>query len=41
MFASTTLDTAGLYEAEVEVTTSLGGIQTVYDLLKLQVREQF
>lgn len=41
VFSSTTLDTAGVYEAEVEMTTSIGGIQTVYDLIKMQVREQF
>lgn len=40
-FNPTTLDTAGVFEAEVEVTTNTNQIQTVYDLIKLQVREQF
>ena len=36
-----TLDTAGTFEGEIEVTDSGGGIQTVYDLVKLQVRSDF
>lgn len=40
-FNPTTLDTAGVFEAEVEMTTATNQIQTVYDLIKLQVREQF
>lgn len=40
---STTLNVeAGDYEGEVEVTYQLGqGVQTVYDLLKFKVREDF
>jgi hypothetical protein len=41
IFNASTLDTSGLFEAEIEVTTQGGGIQTVYDLIRLQVREQF
>lgn len=41
VFDQDTLDTAGVFEAEVEYTNSSGSIQTVYDLIKLQVREQF
>ena len=40
-FPSGTLDTAGTFEAEVEVTFAGGGIQTVYDLVKLKVRSDF
>ena len=36
-----TLDTAGTLEGEVEITFSSGGIQTVYDLIKLKVRSDF
>lgn len=33
---------AGEYEGEIEVTFAAGaGVQTVYDLLKFRVREQF
>jgi hypothetical protein len=35
------LDSAGEYEAEIEITFPDGTIQTVYDLLKFRVREQF
>ena len=41
IFDNDTLDTAGVFEAEIEYTGSNGSIQTVYDLIKLQVREQF
>jgi hypothetical protein len=41
VFNPATLDTAGVYEAEVEYQSQTGAIQTVYDLIKLQVREQF
>lgn len=41
LFDAATLDTAGTFEGEIEYTESGGGIQTVYDLIKLQVREQF
>lgn len=40
-FPSGTLDEAGLFEAEVEITYSSGGKQTVNDLLKLKVRDDF
>lgn len=35
------LDTAGEFEAEVEITFADGTIQTVYDTLKFSVREDF
>ena len=31
----------GLFEGEVEVTFSSGGVQTVYDLVKFKVRNDF
>ena len=40
-FPSGTLDEAGLFEAEVEITYSDGNKQTVNDLLKLKVRDDF
>ena len=40
-FPSGTLNEAGLFEAEVEISYSGGGKQTVNDLLKLKVREDF
>lgn len=41
-FPSPALDVAaGLYEGEVQVTFSGGGIQSAYDLLKFRVREDF
>lgn len=40
-FPTGTLATAGTYEGELEVTFSGGGIQTVYDLIKLKVRSDF
>lgn len=40
-FPTGTLDTAGTFEAELEVTFLSGGIQTVNDLLKLKVRSDF
>lgn len=40
-WSSGALDTAGTYEAEIEVTYTNGTIQTVYDLLKLKVRADF
>lgn len=40
-FPSGTLDTAGVFEGEIEITFSDGGIQTVYDLLKFNVRGDF
>lgn len=41
LFSATTLDTAGLFEAEIEFTDSSSRTQTVYDLIKFKVREQF
>jgi hypothetical protein len=41
LFDASTLDTAGVFEGEIEYTSGTGGIQTVYELIKLQVREQF
>lgn len=41
VFDADTLDTAGTFEAEIEYQSATGGIQSVYDLIKLQVREQF
>jgi hypothetical protein len=40
-FPSGTLSEAGVFEAEVEITYSNGGKQTVNDLLKLKIREDF
>ena len=40
-FPTGTLDAAGVFEAEVEITLSSGGIQTVNDLIKLKVRDDF
>lgn len=36
-----TLDTAGLFEAEISVTYTSGRVWTVYEVLKLVVRGQF
>jgi len=40
-FPTGTLDTAGIFEAELEITFPGGGIQTVNDLIKLKVRSDF
>jgi len=40
-FPTGTLDTAGTFEGEIEMTFANGGIQTVYDLFKLKVRSDF
>ena len=40
-FPAGTLDTAGVFEAEVEISYSDGAKQTVHDLLKLKVRDDF
>lgn len=40
-FPTGTLDRAGTFEGELEITFASGGIQTVYDLLKLKVRGDF
>lgn len=37
----TTLDTAGSFEGEIEVTFADGTVQTAYSLLKFTVRSQF
>lgn len=41
IFPTGTLDTAGTFEGEIEITFSNGNIQTIYDLLKLKVRADF
>ena len=40
-FPAGTLDAAGTFEGEIEITFAAGGIQTVYDLVKLKVRGDF
>ena len=40
-FPTTAFPTAGVYEGEIEITFSGGGKQTVNDLLKFKVREDF
>lgn len=40
-FPTGTLDAAGTFEGEIEVTFSGGAIHTVYDLIKLKVRAGF
>ena len=41
-FPAGTLDTAGTFEGEVEITTTSGGAkQTVNDLIKFKVRDDF
>lgn len=40
-FPAGTLDTAGTFEGELEVTFAGGGIQTVHDLIKFKVRSDF
>jgi hypothetical protein len=40
-WTSESLNAAGVYEAEIEMETSGGGVQTVYDLIKLRVRSDF
>lgn len=40
-FPSDTWTTAGIFEGEVEITFSTGGIQTIYDLIKFNVRSDF
>ena len=36
-----TFTTAGVFEGEVEITFSTGGVQTIYDLIKFNVRGDF
>jgi len=40
-FPTGTLDTAGTFEGELEITFSSGGKQTVNDLIKFKVRSDF
>lgn len=40
-FSTSSFPTEGTYEAEIEMTLSGGGIQTVYDLVKFKVRNDF
>lgn len=40
-FTGTPFAADGLYEGEVEITFSDGGIQTMYDLVKFKVRSDF
>ena len=40
-FPTGTLDTAGVFEGEVEIRNSSGGIQTVNDFIKLKIRDDF
>ena len=40
-FPTGTLDAAGTFEAELEITFSTGDIQTINDLIKLKVRSDF
>lgn len=40
-FPAGTLDTAGTFEGELEITFQGGGIQTVHDLIKFKVRSDF
>lgn len=40
-FPTGTWDAAGTFEGEVEMTTSSGGIQTVNDLIRFKVRDDF
>jgi len=41
IFTTSSFPSAGTYEGEIEMTTSSGGIQTIYDLVKFKVREDF
>ncbi len=40
-FPAGTLATSGTFEGEIEITFSNGNVQTVYDLIKLKVRDDF
>jgi len=40
-FPTGTLSEAGTFEGEIEITFATGGIQTVYDFIKLKVRGDF
>ena len=41
VFTNSTFSTAGFYEGEIEITKSDGNIQTVNDLIKFNVRDDF
>ena len=41
IFSSSTLDTTGVLEGEIEITDSASRTQTVVDLIKFKVRAQF
>ena len=41
IFPSGTWTAAGTYEGEIEFTKSNGGVQTVHDLVKFVVRDDF
>lgn len=41
VFGEDTFETAGIYEAEIEITFPGGGIQTVQDMIKFKVRAGF
>jgi len=40
-FPTGTLDTAGTFEGEIEITYPTGGIQTLQDLIKFKIRKDF
>ena len=40
-FPTGTLDTAGTFEGEIELTYPTGGIQTLQDLIKFKIRKDF
>ena len=40
-FPTGTLDTAGTFEGEIEITYPTGGIQTLQDLIKFKIRNDF
>ena len=40
-FGTSTFAAAGQYEGEIEITFASGGKQTVYDLIKFKIREDF
>tara|TARA_B100001029_G_scaffold131042_1_gene109926 strand:- start:276 stop:650 length:375 start_codon:yes stop_codon:yes gene_type:complete len=40
-FPTGTLDTAGTFEGEIEITYATGGIQTLQDLIKFKIRKDF
>lgn len=40
-FTGNSFGESGLYEGELEITFATGGIQTVYDLVKFKVRNDF